>query len=421
MLSTSHLPGFQRCPSCESRIAADATLCPICGHEFPAPQPKPARADANVDADAGVVRSAKRPRFSPAQLPWGVIGVVAVIAALAIGTLLLLRNSSLLAPPISSIKVTMAQSAALTSQASATPTTIVQATSTRATVAPTSVPIPPTLTPIPPTEYIVKSGDTCGGIAEKNNVPLSVFLAYNNLDENNCLIRVGDAVKIPPSTPTPGPSPTLPPGVTAEPSSAAEATVTLPPQIIVQVKSGDTCGDIAVRNHVSVAQLIQQNNLDSNCSLQIGQVLTVTFATPTPFMSPTPIIAQTPTPRVGFDAPQIIAPPNEAQITETEGVVTLQWLSVGLLKDNEWYVVQIQPSGALTVPIYETRATSIKITRAIFGDQLERSFAWWVQVKQFQGSDAVTGDRSYTPLSPPSVVRRFTWRRPVIIVTPTPQ
>jgi len=209
--------------------------------------------------------------------------------------------------------------------------------------------------------------------------------------------------------------------VTAQPGNTPEATVTLPPQIIIQVKSGDTCIDVAVRNHVSLEQLIKQNQLDANCALQIGQILTVTFATPTPFMSPTPIVAQTPTPRVGFDAPQITGPADGAQITETEDIVTLQWLSVGLLKDNEWYVVQIQPSGAITVPIYETRATSIKITRAIFDVQLERSFAWWVQVKQFLGSDALTGERTYAPISPPSTVRRFTWRRPAVAITATPQ
>ncbi|MCL4504931.1 MAG: hypothetical protein M1434_09285 [Chloroflexi bacterium] len=81
--------------------------------------------------------------------------------------------------------------------------------------------------------------------------------------------------------------------------------------------------------------------------------------------SPTPIVAQTPMPRVGFDAPQLLSPLDGATISQTEEVVTLQWLSVGLLKDNEWYVVQIQPSGAITVPIFETKATSIKITRAI--------------------------------------------------------
>ncbi|MCL4507353.1 MAG: LysM peptidoglycan-binding domain-containing protein [Chloroflexi bacterium] len=411
-------PGSRRCPSCQSRIAPDATVCPICGHEFA--QPEPAEAETAIVEAAPPVMLRRR-RFSLAQLPWGVIGVVGVIAVLALGAVLLLQNTSLLTPAPVIMTVTLeAQGAAQNATATVTPTPILQATATATKVPPTSAPAPPTPTPVPPVEYEVKSGDTCGGIATQFDVPLSVFLAYNNLDENNCLIRVGDTVKIPPATPTPGPSATLPPGVTAEPTGTPEPTATLPPQVIVQVKGGDTCSDIAVRYRISVDTLVQQNGLDADCTLQIGQVLTLTFATPTPAISPTPIVAQTPTPRVGFDAPQLLSPLDGATISQTEDVVTLQWLSVGLLKDNEWYVVQIQPSGAITVPIFETKATSIKITRAILGDQPERSFAWWVQVKQFQGVDATTGARSYTALSQPSEVRRFTWSQPEATASPAP-
>lgn len=419
MLSSSHHPGNQRCPSCGSRVAIDAATCPICGHEFPPTQ----LITAHDETDITHAASAQRAGFILAQLPWGVIGVVAVILGLAIGAMLLLRKTAVLAPPASGIRLTIegTQAAVKTGQATATPTPSAQASATKTTVLPTSVPPPPTLTPVPPIDYVVKSGDTCGGIATDFDVPLSVFAAFNKLDPNDCMIRAGDTVKIPPPTPTAGPSPTLPPGVTAPPGSTPEATVTLPPQIIIQVKANDTCSDIAVRNHVSVALIIQQNGLDADCTLQIGQVLTVTFATPTPFITPTPIVAQTPTPRIGFDAPQVLGPYDGAQISETEDVVTLQWLSVGLLKDNEWYVVQVQPSGAITAPIFETRATSIKITRAIFGDQPERTFAWWVQVKQFMGINAATSERTYTLLSPPSSVHRFTWRMPPVTVTAVPQ
>ncbi len=169
-----------------------------------------------------------------------------------------------------------------------------------------------------------------------------------------------------------------------------------------------------------VGVLISQNGLDNDCPLQIGQVLTLTFATPTPASTPTPIIAQTPTPRIGFDAPLITAPRDGAQISETEDVVTLQWLSAGLLKDDEWYVVQVQPSEAITVPVFETKATSIKLTRAIMGEYFERSFAWWVTVKQFLGINPQTSERVYNTLSAPSAVHRFVWRKPQISATATP-
>ena len=374
-------------------------------------------------------RSARR-EFSLSQLPWGVFGVAAVILALAIGAALLLRDVGsrafspvvITATPDAPIRTQTALAQVAATQAAAeTRVANLQASVTATTIPPTSRPAPPTLTPIPPVEYTVQDGDTCGGIADKYSIGLHAFLAYNNLDENNCLIRVGDKVKIPPPTPTAGPSPTLPPGVTQQPAAPAEATATLPPQIVVVVRSGDTCGAIALKYRISVDTLVQQNNLNSDCSLQIGEVLTLTFATAAPSISPTPIVAQTPTPRTGFEAPNLTSPRDGVQITETEDVVTLQWLSVGLLKNDEWYIVQVQPSGAITVPIFATKATSIKITRDIFGDLAERSFAWWVQIKQDLGADAVSGEHAYTSVSAPSAVRRFTWRRPALTPTPASQ
>ena len=403
---------FRRCPTCGSRVAINAATCPICGHEFP---PEPA---ATPELPPAVPQ---KPRFSVSQLPWGVIGVVLVIVVLAIGALLLLRSTNG-AAPLTPTAVAQTQTSNVVATSAVltptwTPTQPPQPTNTA--VPPTSVPPPPTNTPVQPESYEVQSGDTCGGIASKYSVPLADFLALNSLDENNCLIRVGEKVLIPVPTATAGPSPTLPPGVTQQPSGTPEPTVTLPPQIVVQVNSGDTCSQIAERYRISVDTLIQQNGLDADCALQIGQVLTLTFATAMPVVSPTPIIAQTPTPRVGYDAPLLISPQNSAEISETEDVVTLQWLSVGLLKDDEWYVVQVQPTGAITVPIFEVKATSLKLTRSIFDDQTERSFAWWVQVKQLIGVNTQTGERIYNILSGPSEVRRFTWRRPVVTPTPT--
>jgi LysM repeat protein len=348
-----------------------------------------------------------------------VIGVAAVILVLVGGALLLLRNTSGTArsTSVAGATATMQVAAVATLAPTWTPTSQAQPTNTAIPLTP--APVQPTTTPVQPVAYVVEDGDTCGGIATKYAVSLSAFLAFNKLDENNCLIHVGDKVLIPPPTPTAGPTPTLPPGVTQLPTGTPEPTATLPPQIIVQVRSGDTCSEIADKYRISVDTLIQQNGLDVNCALQIGQVLTLTFTVPTPVITPTPIIAQTPTPRTGYDAPLMMSPQDSVQISETEDVVTLQWLSVGVLKDDEWYVVQVQPTGAITVPVFEVKATSLKLTRDIFGDQTERSFAWWVQVKQLVGVNTRTGERIYNVLSVPSEVRHFTWRRPIMTPTPT--
>ncbi len=376
----------------------------------------------------------RRPFLS--QLPWGLIGVASVIVALIIGAALLLRDmdgSEQPAPTPSLARATIqsAQSGQPNQPATQEPTTAPAITfaDTPPAAQPTDTPIPepptlppPTDTPAPPPdiEHEVQAGETCGSIAIKYNVPLNVIVSYNNLDAA-CFLRIGDKLRIPQPTPTPGPAPTLPPDAsppdtatpnTAQPTEPALPTATLPPQIVYTVRESDTCSEIAQRFRMSVNQLIQQNGLDDNCLIRIGQVLTLTFATPTPAVSPTPIIAQTPTPRSGYPAPQLVSPIEGALITESIESVTLAWLSVGLLKENEWYVVQVQPAGAITVPVFETKATSIRLTRAILGDLDERSFAWWVQVKQLVAVDPRTNARVYNDLSPASAVRRFVWRRP---------
>lgn len=358
-----------------------------------------------------------------AQIPWGVIGVVAVIAVIILGAMWLAQGIGL-------------------TQASAEPTAevVIQGlpTAENGLIAgnlqfagmPTPTAGPPTATPapsptpIPPLEYTVQSGDTCSVIAQRFGVRLDELIALNNLNAAQCLIRIGDRLLIPVPSPTPLPTATLPPNVTPSPAAApvaGEPTATLPAQIVYVVKGGDTCSEIAQKFKVTVELLIQQNNLDANCLIRMNQVLTITFATPTLLVTPTPIVLQTPTPRAGYSAPIVMLPPNGAQISSTQEIVTLQWLTVGLLREDEWYVVQVQPSGALTVPIFETKATSLKLTQDILGDQEEREIAWWVQVKRFLGVEPTTGQRIYAELSPPSPARAFIWRkRPVGAPTPGP-
>ncbi|MCS7061529.1 MAG: LysM peptidoglycan-binding domain-containing protein, partial [Anaerolineae bacterium] len=372
---------YRRCPSCKSRVAQHETACPICGHLFA--EPAAAQTDAadpsSLGRSAGVpvdrdktesvfapsrVIPLRRRRSGLSQLPWGVIGVLAVISALVIGAVLLLQGDGQEQVSNGEDLVATSQPAAgaasapsLTQQVAIVPTVVFAetltpyptATDTPVPASPTPVPPVDTPTPLPDIEYEVQAGDTCGGIAMKYNLSVELLIAYNNLD-SGCFLRIGDKLRIPQPTPTPGPAGEAAPQVvlpTETPRALmqstqqpAQPTATLPPQIVYTVREGDTCSEIAERFRTTVGQLIQQNGLDNNCLIRIGQVLTLTFATPTPAVSPTPIIAQTPTPRVGYSAPALISPLEDALITEAVETVTLTWLSVGLLKENEWYVVQ---------------------------------------------------------------------------------
>lgn len=346
-------------------------------------------------------------------MPWGVIGVVAVITGLLAGAMLLLRSGGLptaISPTIQVIVNTpdAAQAGTIAEAPTVLPTgTLVPAT-------PTPV---PTATPIPPQEYTIVAGDTCGGIAQKFGVGLNELLAFNGIDEN-CLIRAGDTIKIPVPTPTAGPTPE---GATAQPTLPPNAgpTGTVPPLITHKVAAGDTCIAVAQQYNVTVEFLRAQNGLDENCALSIGQELKLVFSTATPEFTVTPFVLQTPTPRAGYAAPVLVAPQHGAAFSEGHTLVTLQWLTVGLLKQDEWYVVQVQPGKAITVPIYQTKATSLKLTQDLLAGNAEATVTWFVQVKRRAGSDA-NGNPVYEDVSPSSEVRTFTWRKPINTPTPMP-
>lgn len=408
----------RRCPSCGSRVAEFASVCEVCGHEFgttqaiPPVQPKTERMAAPANQTASM-KPVGRPSLL-ARLPWGVIGVIAVIVGLLGGTLFLLRGGGLAATASPTIQVIVntpdGAQAGITAEA--------------AVALPTDTPVPetptpaPTATPIPPQEYTIVAGDTCGGIAQKFSVDLDEFLALNGINAN-CLIRAGDTVKIPVPAPTAGPTSE---GATAQPTLPPNAgpTGTVPPLITHKVASGDTCIEIAQRYNVTVEFLRAQNNLDENCALSIGQELHLVFATATPEFTVTPFVLQTPTPRAGYPAPVLVAPQNGAVFGEGDALVTLQWLTVGLLKPDEWYVVQVQPSRAITVPLYQTKATSLKLTQDLLAGNSEDKVTWFVQVRRRAGADA-NGNPSYADVSPPSEVRVFTWRKPLNTPTPTPE
>lgn len=457
----------KRCPSCGSKVPAAAPVCEMCGHEFGTTQamppvklpeqppkgsapktPRGARDPREQAQDKPPTTARPKTQFRPStqsapkpvadgatgggvlsRLPWGVIGVAAVILVVVIGAMALLNRGNGASPTSNTpptIEVQFNDPNAQPAAAVLTPTvdlasaTAASGPSETPTLSPaTNTPVPAP-TDIPPIEYTVKAGDTCGVIAQRNGISLDAFTAFNNLDSVNCLIRVGDVLKIPAPTPTAGPSPTLPPGVTPSATLPPEPTATLPPEITYVVAGGDTCGKIAEKFNVTVDLIISQNNLDANCLIGLNQVLTLTFATATPAATATPFVLQTPTPRTGYAAPITLAPDDGASISETQEVVTLQWLTVGLLKPNEWYVIQVQPSKAITVPIFETKATSLKLTQEILGASTEDEITWWVQVKQLLATDPNTGARIYNDASQPSTPRRFMWRKPLATPTATP-
>jgi len=102
--------------------------------------------------------------------------------------------------------------------------------------------------------YIVKKGDTLGGIAIKYNVSIDELVKLNKLKNENEIIKVGQALK-------------LPPNAKLNPEVKSEGNTYI-------VKKGDTLGGIAIKYNVSVDELVKLNKLKSeNEIIKVGQVL----------------------------------------------------------------------------------------------------------------------------------------------------
>ena len=288
----------------------------------------------------------------------------------------------------------------------ATPTHTRTATPTST---PTQTPTPtPTPTPIPPLVHQVQEGETLIVIAEENDTTVEAILALNP-DIDPQLIQVGQLLLIPVGTPTPGPTSTLDPSV---------PTPTPPDYIVHIVVPGDTLSSIAEQYGVSVALLRTANDLPpDDDTIRANQSLVVPIGTPVPSPTPTEDPNATPTPVPPYAAPPLLSPPDGAIISESDEPIVLQWASVSILRDDEWYQLSLfrSPSGVISAT-RRTRTTAWRIPvdqlAASNADRLE--FLWQVQVVRATQDEA--GELVHESAGPPSKIRTFTWLRP----SPTP-
>ena len=274
-----------------------------------------------------------------------------------------------------------------------------------ATPAPTAT-LEPTATPLPtPLRHKVHQGDTLAVIAGFYGSTVQDIIDANGLDPSG-LIRVGQELIIPVAGPSGGPGPTeTPNGGT----------------LVYTVQSGDTVESIAMRFNSQIDWILQANNLKPTTLLQINQSLLVPLSknTPTPtatvLVSPTPI----PTPGAHFSAPALLTPPDGSTVTGNDELL-LSWASVGVLAEDQWYVVTLeiaclractlfrthrQVGGEEPIAPYWTKSTAWRLSPEYrIAGQAETEFTWRVQV--FAGPPDHPGDS----VSPSSALRHFTWK-----------
>jgi len=375
------------CPTCGTRLAENASRCPVCGTELTAKA-----ATKSKKTDTGM-QASRMPEIT-LSLP---SALVALVIILLIGATIVYFGLS------SGLTGTTITEPTIEGTETLTPTTTPSPTDT---LAPTAI---PTETPLPPFDYIVRPGDTCGGIAVAFGVSVQSIIILNSLP-TTCIISEGLTLQIPYPTPTPAPPPTEIPNEATQTAQACE-------KIVYTVQANDTLSIIAANYNVPQDAIKFYNGLSTD-TVFVGSSIVIPlcerFATP----GPTPT-ATLPPP---YSAPSLLLPADGAAFTLANDVVTLQWASIGTLGDNEAYQITIEDitSGdGLRITDYVTDTKYIVPTSFRPNDNLAHVVRWWVTTVRQNGVDE-QGQPNYVSAGALSEKRVFTWVGVAVANTQSP-
>lgn len=364
------------CPACGAPAARTAKQCTLCGTELP---------------ELEVIAEPQPPRRRRFPYIWGwVTGGVVLIVIATSGVLWANRPeppptrtpTHTLAPPTATHTPTVTHTPTATSTATPTPTLTPSPTAT-ATSTPT-----PTPTPI---IHIVQKGDVLLDIALSYTITLKELLEANEITEAH-ILHPGEELIIP--------------------ASAQVPTATVPPtEVMHVVQQGERMSDIAKRYNVSESRIRTANELDPDEAIRAGDELLIPLQV-TEEATAAPTTAPSPTPGPRYPAPQLLYPAEDATFWGRDAAVMLQWTSVGILEEDEWYEVHFRylgerSGGRLNEAVVHTRVTSWRVPDAWYpGDVAAQDrFEWKVEVVHATAEDAPP-----EIISTSGYVRRFRWR-----------
>lgn len=270
--------------------------------------------------------------------------------------------------------------------------------------------LPPTATEQAPFEYTVAANDTCGGIAVTFGVSVQSLIILNNLPASCNNLSVGQKLKVPYPTATPAPLPTN----TLEAAAATQASCD---KVVVTVQENDTLSSIAA-NYAVPQQAIKDFNGLATDTVFIGQSLSIPLCARAATPGPTP----TPTIPPPYPAPNLLLPGDGQAFTLANDVVTLQWASIGTLRDNEAYQVIVEDvtaGQARRIVDYVTDTKYIVPTTFRPKDNIAHVMRWWVVPVRQNGSDE-QGQPVWDNAGAASNKRDFTWVGAAVEATPTP-
>jgi LysM repeat protein len=270
-------------------------------------------------------------------------------------------------------------------------------------------PPPPTETPVPvaPVQTLitheVQSGETLLSISGLYGITVEEIQQANNLSSE--LIRVGDKLTIP---------------VLRKPDAPVNAAPAVTSRFEYTVRENDTIISIALTFGSTVDDILTANNLAANAIIRPGDKLFIPVVqVPQAVIDSTNIVTPTgssslssapSSPTIIYIEPRLIGPPDNVTLPRGEPVL-LRWVSVDVLRPNEWYVLLIYPSGdaAQPIPSIWTKSTSYRLGSELAPSSGQSAtYTWRVSVVRVNTSS--TGAIALEAASPPSAIRRFTWQ-----------
>ncbi|MDP1545171.1 MAG: LysM peptidoglycan-binding domain-containing protein [Anaerolineales bacterium] len=376
------------CPTCGTRLSENAVRCLVCGTEFTAqPESKAAKKTERS------VQASRMPEVR-LSLP-AAIGILALVIIIVGAASFFVSRAGAPEGTFDPVE---------TSTPTETPTATIPPTNT---LPPTDI---PTATLQPPFEYTVSANDgSCSQIAFNFGISVQSIIVTNNL-ASSCPISVGQRLLIPYPTPTIPPPPTNTPLPDIATQQACE---TIP----ITVQEFDTLSSISLNYAVPQEAIKEFNGLTTD-NVFLGQSLLVPLCMRAATPGPTPT-ATLPPP---YPAPNLLLPADGAAFTLANDVVTLQWASVGTLRDGEAYQVIVEDvtsSQTRRITDYVTDTKYIVPTSFRPRDNVAHVMRWWIIPVRQTGVDE-QGQPIWVASGTISDKRVFTWVGVTVQGTPNP-
>jgi LysM repeat protein len=383
------------CPTCGTRVSESATRCLVCG----------------ADLSSGEKSAKPEQALRGSRMPEITLSLPAIIAILvlflAVGAVLayvgLRRNP---------------QAVSVLPGGTIIPPTATATVTRTPTQTGTAAPPTSTFTPEPsptPIEYTVAEGDTCLGIAAFFKVSMQSIVTANNLGTTGCsTLGAGRKLFIPQPTPTPTGLPTATLGAAEQTRAACEV-------VPYTVQENDTLGKISTTYNVPMESIRTWNGLAGN-----NVLLGTTILVPLCMRNATPGPTATPTLPPPYPAPNLLLPANGSAFNVSENTISLQWASVGTLRDNEGYMVKVEDQTDTKNQLPAIYVTDTKyIVPASFRPKEDKAhiFSWTVVVVRQSGNTDEDGNPLWEIAGTISAPRLFSWSGTggaAPIPTPTP-